>query len=135
MGKSNENQLWIEDENSARARIKQAQDLKPIAAESGLHFETYLTPDLAEWVLDLVERGVFIDPCEAVFCFMQEARELAPHSDLKDELLRRKIAKAEKGEFIPIEDVEAHIAELEERHKTRPEPVHWHKIDQPPPSE
>ena len=135
MIENDENRLWIEDETSARARIEQAQALKPVAAESGMWFEAYLTPDLAEWVLGLVEKGVFLDPGEAMYCFMREAKELDPHSDLKEELLRRKIAEAEKGEFIPIEDVKTHIAELKERHKTRPEPARWQKIDQPPPSE
>jgi hypothetical protein len=40
------------------------------AAEGGLRFEAYLPPGLAEWVISLVEQGVFHSPSEAVFGFM-----------------------------------------------------------------
>jgi hypothetical protein len=41
------------------ARIAQARALREQAGKGGLRFEAYLPPDLAEWLLDLIERGVF----------------------------------------------------------------------------
>ena len=46
-------------------RIAQARALKEQAGKGGLRFEAYLPPGLAEWLLDLIERGVFADPSEA----------------------------------------------------------------------
>jgi hypothetical protein len=34
------------------------------AAKGGLRFEAYLPPDLAEWVISLVEQDVFHSPSE-----------------------------------------------------------------------
>jgi len=39
------------------ARIAQARALREQAGKGGLRFEAYLPPDLAEWLLDLIERG------------------------------------------------------------------------------
>jgi antitoxin ParD1/3/4 len=63
------------------------------AAESGLRFEAYLPPRLAEWVIALVDQGDFHSPSEAVFVAMQSFRELNEHPDLKQELLKRAIQK------------------------------------------
>jgi len=59
------------------------------AAAGGLRFEAYLPPDLAEWVIGLVEQEVFHSPSEAVFVAMQSFRELEDHPDVKQELLAR----------------------------------------------
>lgn len=45
--------------------IAQAGSLREQARKGGLRFEVFLPSGLAEWVLDLVERGVFTDPSEA----------------------------------------------------------------------
>jgi len=44
--------------------IAQARALKDQARQGGLRFEVFLPPDLAGWILDLVERGVFVDPAK-----------------------------------------------------------------------
>jgi len=37
-----------------------------------LRFEAYLPPQLAEWLLERIEKGVFLDPREAVFVLLDE---------------------------------------------------------------
>ncbi len=74
--------------------IAQARSLREQARKAGLRFEVFLPSGLAEWVLDLVERGVFTDPSEAVFVILGEHRDLEPHADLREELLRRTLQAA-----------------------------------------
>ena len=69
--------------------IAQAQALRARAVKGGLRFEVLLPPGLAEWVLDFVARGVFVDPSEAVFVMLAEQKDLEPHRDLRDEILKR----------------------------------------------
>ncbi|MEM9158619.1 MAG: hypothetical protein AAGB46_06180 [Verrucomicrobiota bacterium] len=123
----NDNHQPLESKEAARRRIEQAQTLKPIAAENGLKFEVYLPSDLGAWILDLVEKGDFLDPSEAVFVFMKQARELDPHNDLKQELLKRTLDKRTNSDSrtYTIEEVKA---QLEESLKHRPDPVSWKKI-------
>lgn len=120
-----ENRLWLESEETAQKRVEQARSLKERAKAGGLRFEAYLPPGLAEWVLEMVEKGEFVDPSEAVFVFMQQARELDPHNDLKEELLRRKIEQAREGPYIDQNEV---FNDLNERAKNRKEPAYWDKI-------
>jgi len=77
------------EQADADKRIAQAKALRQQAGKGGLRFEAYLPPDLAEWLLDLIERGVFADPSEAVFVILGEHRDLEPHADLRRELLSR----------------------------------------------
>ena len=84
---------WDSPEAKA-ARIAQAKTLRQQAGKGGLRFEAYLPPDLAEWLLDLIERGVFADPSEAVFVILGEYRDLEPHDDLRRELLSRSLQAA-----------------------------------------
>jgi antitoxin ParD1/3/4 len=81
-----------DDRSSAEEKAKsaaQAQALRKQAQEGGLRFETYLPPQLADWLLGLIERGVFSSPDEAAFVILGEHRELEPHADLRHELLKR----------------------------------------------
>ncbi|MBO9516454.1 MAG: DUF2384 domain-containing protein [Porphyrobacter sp.] len=50
-----------------------------------------MPPDLAEWLLDLIEREAFTDPSEAVFVILREHSEVELHPDLREELLRRRM--------------------------------------------
>jgi hypothetical protein len=68
--------------------------LREQARKGGLRFEAYLPSSLAEWLLDLVEEGVFTDPGEAVFVILGEHRDLEPHAGLREELLRRTLQAA-----------------------------------------
>ncbi len=83
---------------------------------------------LADWILEKVENGVFIDPSEAVFYLLQEVKELEPHHDLRKQLLQRKLDEAQKGPFIDGEKVFHNLKEQLE--KTPSLPVKWIKIDQ-----
>ncbi len=71
--------------------VAQAKALRKQAAEGGLRFEAYLPPHLAEWLLERIEKGVFLDPSEAIFVLLGEQEELEPHIDLRRELLRRSL--------------------------------------------
>lgn len=123
------NKHWLETDETAQQRIDQARSLKDQAKTGGLKFEAYLTPDLAEWVLDMVEDGVFIDPCEAIFVYMGQAKDIEPHDDLKEEIIRRRIQQgidsAESGKTYTTDEVRQH---LQERADRMTEPALWKKI-------
>jgi antitoxin ParD1/3/4 len=104
---------WDSPEAGA-ARIARARALREQAGKGGLRFEAYLPPDLAEWLLDLIERGVFADPSEAVFVILGEHRDLEPHADLRRELLSRslKVAIDDPRPSLSGEEVERHLREL-----------------------
>lgn len=105
--------------------IAQAGALREQAKKGGLRFEAYLPPGLADWLLGLVEQGTFIDPSEAVFVILGEHKELEPHSDLRRELLHRRLQASldDPGPSIPGEEV---FAELRKQlSKPQPEPAAW----------
>lgn len=122
-----ENLRWPETKETAQLRIEQARRLKKQARDGGLKFEAFLPSDIAEWVLEMVEQGEFIDPSEAVFVLMKQAKELHPHRDLRKELLKRSIEEGAKGPFI---DGEEAMESLRKRIESRTETVIWQKIDQ-----
>lgn len=105
----------------------QARALRDQARAGGLRFEAYLPGSLADWLLDLVERGVFTDPAEAVFVILGEHRELEPHRDLRTELLRRSLQAAadDPRPGIPHNQVEADLKRF--FLEPRPQPAHWLK--------
>lgn len=108
-------------------------ELQKQIAAAGLRFEAYLPPDLALWVVELVEQGVFTSPSEAVFVAMQTFQELERHPSVKKELLRAIIAdaakEAEQGKGIPHEKV---MAKLEKMNSQSSEPAVWHRsMDRP----
>lgn len=104
---------------------QQAQGVRDAAAEGGLRFQAYLPAKLALWLLDRIEQGMFIDPSEAVFVLLHEARELEQHSDLRQELLKRRILSAadDPRPSIPAEEFMAKFEAT--RKKPRPEPAVW----------
>lgn len=117
-------ETWPPKELRAWAN-QQAQVVRVAATEGGLRFQTYLAPELALWLLDRIEQGMFIDPSEAVFVLLDEARELEPHSDLRQELLKRRILSAVD---YPLPGIPANefMAKFEAtRNKLRPEPAVW----------
>lgn len=122
-----ENLVWPETKETAQKRIEQAKALREQAKAGGLKLEVYLTPRIAEWILDIVEKGDYIDPADAVYHLMDQARELDPHHDLRRELLKRSIEKGMEGPFYSHEEV---FAELEKEMKTHIEPARWEKIAQ-----
>jgi antitoxin ParD1/3/4 len=77
------------DETTKAESIAQAKRLRDQARQGGLRLEAFLPPVLADWLLSLVERGVFTDPSEAVFVMLGEQQELEPHADLREEIMRR----------------------------------------------
>jgi Arc/MetJ-type ribon-helix-helix transcriptional regulator len=117
---------WRTPEDRERD-LAQAKALREQASHGGLRFEVYLPPGLAEWILDLVARGVFTDPSEAAFVMLGEQRDLEPHADIRQEILKRSIQAA-------IDDPRPGVSEkeFEERMRTRlkearAEPAKWVK--------
>lgn len=104
---------WRTAEEKA-SDIAQARALMSSARKGGLRFEAYLPSELAAWVLDFVERGVFVDPGEAVFVILDEHRDLEPHADLRQEALRRSLQAAldVPRPAIPLAEVEAQMEKL-----------------------
>lgn len=105
--------------------VAQAKALRKQAAEGGLRFEAYLPPRLAEWLLERIEKGVFLDPSEAAFVLLGEREELEPHTDLRKELLRRRLNAAidDPRPRIPAEQVFEELRK--ELAAPRPEPAAW----------
>ncbi len=105
--------------------IQQIQGVRDAATVGGLRFEAYLPPELALWLLDRIEQGMFIDPSEAVLVLLDEARELEPHLDLRQELLKRRILSAadDPRPSIPADESMAKFEAT--RKKLQPEPAVW----------
>lgn len=119
-----ESEIWPTAEQRQK-RIAQAKALRKQASEGGLRFEAYLPPQLADWLLERIEKGVFLDPGEAVFVLLGEHVELEPHTDLRQELLRRRLDAAinDRRPGIPADQV---LSELRKRFAVpRPKPAAW----------
>ena len=101
----------------------QAAALKEQARAGGLRFEAYLPPDLADWLLALIERGMFTDSSEAAFVMLGEQRELEPHADLRKELLRRSCQAS-------LDDPRPRIPHEEAKEQIR----RWLSAPKPPPA-
>ena len=107
----------------------QAQTLPDQARAGGLQFEAYLPGSLADWLLEHVEKGHFTDPSEAVFVMVSLLRDLEPHKDLRDELLRRTLQAAMDDPHPPRPADEVFNA-LERRYaEPLPPPARWRKGD------
>ena len=122
---------WRNPEDRARD-IAQARALRDQARAGGLRFEAFLPPGLAEWVLDLVARGVFTSPSDAACVMLGVQRDLEPHADLRREILKRSVQAAIDDPRPPIS-----AEELRERmgrrwEAPRPEPAVWIKTDYAP---
>jgi Arc/MetJ-type ribon-helix-helix transcriptional regulator len=107
--------------------IAQAKALRELARNGGLRFEAYLPPALADWILDLVERGVFSDPAEAVFVMLGEQRDMEPHADLRQECLKRTLEGAMRDPHpgFSLEAVNARLEEL--AREPRPPAAVWER--------
>jgi antitoxin ParD1/3/4 len=107
--------------------IAQARTLREQARKGGLRFEAYLPSSLAEWVLDLVEEGVFTDPGEAVFVILGEHKDLEPHADLREEILRRTLQAAmdDPRPGFTASEVNERIGKL--MREPRAEPAVWRR--------
>jgi len=117
---------WPGAEESAR-NIAQAKALKEQAKEAGLRFEVYLPPQLAEWLLGLIENETFASPSHATSVLLEAQRELEPHHDLRSELLKRRLAAAtdDPSPGVPAEEVLAQMrARMAASHKP---PAVWQK--------
>ena len=121
-------ETWPSKELRAYA-IQHAQALRDSAKEGGLRFQAYLPPELALWVFDRIERGVFTDPSEAVFVLLDEAREMEPHQDLRQELLKRRILSAANDPRPGISFGEFMVKLEATRTKPLPEPAIWLPVE------
>jgi antitoxin ParD1/3/4 len=106
--------------------IAQAKALREQATKGGLHFEAYLPPGIAEWLLGLIEQGVFLDPSEAVFVILGEHQELEPHLDLRKEILERRLLSGLNDPGIPAEEVFEELDKMLSR--PMPETAVWKKL-------
>jgi antitoxin ParD1/3/4 len=122
---------WPTADEKAK-NIAQAKALKEQAQKGGLRFEAYVPPGLAEWLLELIEQGVFVDPSEAVFVILGEHKDLEPHADLRRELLKRILQAAidDPRPSIPHEEVMARLRKFAA--EPRPEPAEWRSLDRNP---
>jgi len=124
----------IEDEDEAfadnYAERDQAKALREQARAGGLRFEAYLPGDMADWLLERVEQGHFVDPSEAVFAIVKNFIDMEPHHDLRDELLRRILERSlEDVKAGRVHDADEVFAELRrELAKPRPKAARWEKI-------
>ena len=116
--------IWPDPADKAYA-IEQASRLIDHVAEGGLRFEAYLPPSLALWLLDLIKHGKFLDPSEAVFVILGEHKELKPHTDLRQELLKRSIQTAIDDPRPPVAADDLMKKMRERLTQSRPEPAKW----------
>ena len=116
------------------AERDQAKALRDQARAGGLRFEAYLPGELADWLLERVERGMFVDPSEAVFAIVRNFIDMEPHRDLRDERLRRILDESiassrEDMKADRTHDLDEVFDELrQEMAKPRPGAAHWQKI-------
>jgi antitoxin ParD1/3/4 len=110
----------MNDQNDAA----QARALREQARNGGLRFDAYLPPSLAEWLLELIERGIFADPSEAVFVILGEHRDLEPHADLRREALKRSVQASidDSRPGYSADEIKEHLRKLSAQ---RSAPAEW----------
>lgn len=117
---------WLSAEEKAK-HITQAKALKKKAKKGGLRFNAYLPPQLADWLLGLIEQGTFLDPSEAIFGILGEHKDMESHSDLRHELLKR-ILQASIDDPRPCISEEEFIKKIrKEIAAPMPPPAVWKK--------
>jgi hypothetical protein len=110
------------------AGIAQAHAIREQARVGGLRFEAYLPSSLADWLLGLIERGMFTDPSEAVFVMLGEQEDLEPHADLRKEILRRS-CQAAMDDPRPAISQEEFMKRMRVRMAApQPEPAIWRRV-------
>ena len=116
------------------AERDQAKALRDQARAGGLRFEAYLPGELADWLLERVERGMFVDPSEAVFAIVQNFIDREPHRDLRDERLRLILDESIASSLEDMNADRSHFLDegfdelRQEMAKPRPGAAHWQKI-------
>lgn len=113
---------------------ERARLLRKQASEGGLKFETYLPAALAEWVLDMVEKGIFRDPAEAVFVYMSQAQDITEVPGLsqmiEDKIIQERISEAElpDAKTYTMDEVKAHFEKWsKEQHPS----AYWYQLPWP----
>lgn len=126
-GNENRSLPWA---GNAKSR-EQAALLRQHARLGGLKFEAYLPPDIADWILEQVERGVFRDPGEAMFVYMTQAKDISVTPGLADmieeAILSERCRKLDSGETKTYSWEEVR-ARLESDMRERQPAVYWKKI-------
>lgn len=110
------------------AEREQASALREPASEGGLRFEAFLPPAQADWLLQWIEQGHFVDPAEAVSAIVQNFIDLELHRDLSNELCRRMLAQA-AAELAHAYAGDDSPAKLDARYfRNYPAAARWEKI-------
>ena len=71
-----------EPHDAAKRRPGAAHSVGLKTGAGGLRFEAYLPAELALWLLDWIETGVFMDPSDALLVVLDEQKDLATYPDL-----------------------------------------------------
>lgn len=94
--------------------------------KDGVKFEMFLTSDVAKFVMDLVNREIYVSPSEAVFWMMVEYQRYNKHQDLREEVQKREIEEtikeSENGKLYSSIEV---FASLAKSAALRNEPAVW----------
>lgn len=110
------------------AEREQAKALREQARAGGLRFEVNLPPKIADWLLERIERGVYAHPAEAVFFILGIFRDLEPHRDLRDELVRRSLQALTDNRKPPLSEEQLKAELTRVFLEPRPEPARWEPI-------
>ncbi len=89
----------------------------------GLTFEVFLPEDLADWLWQKLEAGIYTNPREAAFLAFQDMRELDRHPAVRKQLLTAMVQESmdDPGPGITSEEFRAqHDATLREYASTEP---------------
>ena len=119
---------------TAEARIAEARELRPQARRGGLCFYAYLPPDLADWLLDQIEHGVFSNPSEAVIVTLGERRGHESQADLLEAARHglaaflQRIVRATVDDPRPSRSTEATEMEPVGDEALEPAPAVWRKV-------
>lgn len=90
---------------------------------ASLKVELLLQPRQAEWILNKVVDRTYFSPSDALFHILTEYREIEPHNDIRQEVLRRSLDAVSLENTVPLEDVLKEFDKIPERHQ----PVEWKK--------
>lgn len=106
-------------------RSRQAKALLPQAARDGIHFECYLPPSLAVWLLRKIEERTYNDPQHAIFAIVNDHVQLCRLADVREAMVERSLGRSSGGYF-PQQTLEEVAQSLVDMEVGRGVPAYWH---------